>query len=142
MHILLNETKATTEQYPVITAHVPSSERWLGSDPNILTTSTNRNLLQPSKAKKARRASSIQKTADKGKHKSTAPHASSLAKSRAPQLSDMLREESSSSASVKSGRSQLVDLVVEDTEAEETERVRARKEGGAEWNQDEVKHFV
>lgn len=41
----------------------------------------------------------------------------------------MLREESSSSQSVKSGRSQLVDLMVEDNEAEATERVRARKEG-------------
>lgn len=132
-------TKAATKQYPVITAHVPSSERWLGSDPNVLTTSTNRNLLQPSKVKEARRASSIQETADKGKH---TPHTRSTAKSRAPQLSDMLHEESSSSASVKSGRSQLVDLVVEDTEAEETERVRARKEGGAGWNQDEVKHFA
>lgn len=41
-----------------------------------------------------------------------------------------------------SDRSQLVDLVVEDTEAEEAERVRARKEGGDFWNQDEQKHFV
>ena len=55
----------------------------------------------------------------------------------------MLRENStSSSSSAQSGRSQLVDLVVEDREAEETERVRARKEGGARWNEDEQKHFV
>ena len=57
-------------------------------------------------------------------------------------LSEMLHEDSSSSHSAKSGRSQLVDLVIEDTEAEETERVRARKEGGSAWNQDEQKHFV
>jgi hypothetical protein len=36
----------------------------------------------------------------------------------------------------------LVDLVVEDTDAEEAERVRARKEGGDFWNRDEQKHFV
>lgn len=54
----------------------------------------------------------------------------------------LLREESSSSHSTKSGRSQLVDLMVEDTEAEEKERVRARKEGGAAWNQDEGRHFM
>ena len=54
----------------------------------------------------------------------------------------MLREDSVSSHSVKSGRSQLVDLVIEDTEAEERERVRARKEGGSAWNQDEVRQFV
>lgn len=55
---------------------------------------------------------------------------------------EVVRKESSSNVSNKSGRSQLVDLVVEDVEAEETERVRARKEGGAEWNTQEQKHFV
>ena len=40
-------------------------------------------------------------------------------------------------------RSQLVDLVIEDEEAEQTERVRARKEGGDAWNTaGESKHFV
>ena len=57
-------------------------------------------------------------------------------------MNGMLREESSSSHSARSGRSQLVDLMVEDTEAEETERVRARKEGGSAWNEDETKHYV
>ncbi len=32
--------------------------------------------------------------------------------------------------------------MVEDTEAEETERVRARKEGGSAWNVDETKHYM
>lgn len=54
----------------------------------------------------------------------------------------MLREESSSSHSAGSARSQLVDLMIEDTEAEETERVRARKEGGSTWNEDETKHYM
>lgn len=80
-----------------------------------------------------RRESNIQKDLDKGKSKTGA---------RAPLLDGMLREESSSSHSAKSGRSQLVDLMVEDTEAEEIERVRARKEGGAAWNEDETKHYV
>jgi hypothetical protein len=35
-----------------------------------------------------------------------------------------------------------VDLVVEDHEAEEVERVRARKEGGPEWNEVPQKYFV
>ena len=80
-----------------------------------------------------RRESNIQKDLDKGKSKTG---------SRAPLLDGMLREESPSSHSAKSGRSQLVDLMVEDTEAEEIERVRARKEGGAAWNEDETKHYV
>ena len=54
----------------------------------------------------------------------------------------MLEEDSNSSGSVKSGRSQLVDLMVEDKAAEETERVRARKEGGATWNEEDTKQFM
>ena len=111
---------------------MPAADRWLGADPNLITTSTNRNLLQPTKANRERRASNIQKDLDKSKS----------TRSRAPILDGMLREDSSSSRSAKSGRSQLVDLMVEDTEAEQTERVRARKEGGAAWNEDETKHYV
>ena len=112
---------------------MPAADRWLGADPGIITTSTNRNLFQPTKVNQERRASNIQKDLDKGKSKSG---------SRAPVLNEMLREESSSSHSARSGRSQLVDLMVEDKEAEENERVRARKEGGSAWNEDETKHYV
>lgn len=35
-----------------------------------------------------------------------------------------------------------MDLVVEDHEAEEVERVRARKEGGSGWNEVPQKYFV
>ena len=81
---------------------------------------------------------------DKGKrHSSSHSGGSTHPRKRAPVLDGLLREESSSSSkSGKSGRSQLVDLVVEDNEAEEMERVRARKEGGAAWNESEAKHFV
>lgn len=111
----------------------------MGSDPNIITTTTNRNLLQPTEAGQKRRASSVQETLDKTKHRTsdTSNH-----KSRAPVLSEMIREDSTSSGSAKSGRSQLVDLMVEDRQAEERERVRARKEGGAAWNMEEAKLFV
>ncbi|KAL8803088.1 MAG: hypothetical protein Q9182_003401 [Xanthomendoza sp. 2 TL-2023] len=126
--------------YPVITAHVPSAERWLNADPNLITTSTNRNLLQPTKANKARRASSIQKEIDKGKRRtSRGGEGASPSLSRAPVVEDLIREESTSG---ESGRSQLVDLVVEDKKGEETERVRARKEGGSAWNADETKHYI
>lgn len=131
----------TRLKYPVITANVPSSERWINSEPDLITTATNRNLLQPTATNKARRASSIQKGLEKGKHRASSGSASQ-SRSRAPVVRDLIGEESSSSKSAKSGRSQLVDLVVEDKQAEETERVRARKEGGAAWNQDEAKLFV
>ena len=60
-----------------------------------------------------------------------------------PPISKLLRQKSTDSAnSKKSDRSQLVDLVVEDHEAEEVERVRARKEGSSGWNEVPAKHFV
>lgn len=57
-----------------------------------------------------------------------------------PVVGQLLRKNSSDSADSHS--SQLVDLIVEDHEAEQVERVRARKEGGPGWNSVEQKHFV
>lgn len=123
---------------------MPAAERWLGADPGLITTSTNRNLLQPTKANRERRESNIHKDLDKGKHRASSSSGDTRSKgqSRAPVLNGILGEESSSSHSGKSGRSQLVDLMVEDTKAEETERVRARKEGGSAWNQEDTKHYM
>jgi hypothetical protein len=120
------------------------------ADPNILTASTNRNLLQPTKENKRRRKSQIQDiqdSADKGKQRSHSSEGessrskSSHSKSRDP-FANLLRQKSSSSSSAKSDKSQLVDLVVEDHQAEEVDRVRARKEGGPGWNEVPSKHFV
>lgn len=106
-------------------------------DPNILTTSTNRNLLQPTKEHKKRRRSEVQEGIQKGKRAS-----STASKERESAIAAKLNRNPSASGSSRSGRSQLVDLVVEDTDAEQTERVRARKEGGPAWNREEQKRFV
>lgn len=112
----------------------------------MLTTSTNRNLLQPTKANQKKRESNIQKDIEQGKHHITTQlDDGKRAKSRprVPLLGSLVREESSSSSSSsESARSQLVDLMVEDKDAEEVERVRARKEGGAAWNETDQKHFM
>lgn len=141
--------------YPVVTAHIPSRERWLHADPDLMTTSTNRNLLQPTKKSKSRRKSKVKETikdvkartesSPKGKQRDSSAGGSQNGKAeegRAPGLKGLLRQHSSASSSGKSDRSQLVDLVVEDTTAEETERVRARKEGSAGWNEIEPKRYV
>ncbi|PMD20036.1 DUF300-domain-containing protein [Hyaloscypha hepaticicola] len=149
--------------YPVITAHEASRERWLNAaSPDLLTTSANRNLLQPTRDNEIRRASNIRATVEEVTKKSQRKHSdkgknsrssnsnkgkqidttSNGEEGRAPgPLRGMLRHHSSSS-SAKSDRSQLVDLVVEDTTAEDAERVRARKEGSAGWNSQEPKRFV
>ncbi|KAF2435899.1 DUF300-domain-containing protein [Tothia fuscella] len=130
--------------YPVITAHTATREAILHQDPTIITASSNRHVLQPTRAHKQRRKSrikDIQESAGKGKNRdSSVSGESSRSQSKRPLLSKISSNTSSSSA--KSDRSQLVDLVVEDHAAEQIERVRARKEGGAAWNEAEPKHFV
>lgn len=137
------EAIADEQKYPVITAHTVSREAWLTTQPDLLTTSANRNLLQPTKDNAIRREGNVQKTVanvqNKGKDKDSS---SDGEEGRAPILKGMLRHHSSQSSSAKSDRSQLVDLVVEDVVAEDTERVRARKEGSAGWNEVEPRRFV
>ena len=125
--------------YPVITAHEATREDWMRRDPGLLTTSANRNLLQPTSDNRARRRTEIRESIQKGKERSNSRSASQEGAVESKLIS---RRRSRSSESSKSDRSQLVDLVIEDTEAEEAERVRARKEGGDAWNQHEQKHFI
>jgi len=122
--------------YPVITAHTATRESILYRDPAIITSSTNRNVLQPSRLNKKKRKSrieNIQEQVNKGKGKSD-----DESKSKKPPL----KQTKSGSSSGSANRDQLVDLVVEDEEAEEIERVRARKEGSPRWNEAQPKHFV
>jgi len=133
-------------QYPVIMVHTADRDAIIHHDPSIITASTNRHVLQPTGINKKRRKSKIQElqaNADKGKRRdsSVSGESSSKDKSARPLLSTIASNSTSSSSS-KSDRSQLVDLVVEDHAAETLERVRARKEGGSEWNEAEPKHFV
>ena len=123
--------------YPVITAHRPNEEDRMSGDPNIITTSTNRNLFQPTADNAKRRRSEIKQGIAQGKRQD-----SSVSPNAREGIAGKLRRDWSSSSSEHSGRSQLVDLIVEDTQAKEAERVRARKEGGAIWNKDDQKHFV
>lgn len=137
--------------YPVINTHYASRGEQLNHDPEIITASTNRNLLQPTRDNRKRRKSrikSIQENVHQGEHESSSSSAegsSSRSKSRTkstlPIIGDMLHR-SESESSRESRNSQLVDLVVEDHQAEEIERVRARKEGGPGWNEVEQRHFV
>jgi hypothetical protein len=112
----------------------------------MITASTNRHVLQPTRANKQRRKSriqNIQASANKGKRRisSSSGEASKPKADDRPLLSKIISQ-SSTSSGAKSDRSQLVDLVIEDHEAEDIERVRARKEGGSAWNEAEPKHFV
>ncbi|CAK3811248.1 transmembrane 184 homolog -like [Lecanosticta acicola] len=149
--------------YPVINTHYASREDRLHMEPNIVSQSTNRRLLQPTQDQKQRRKSRIQdlrqsvhqhdrpetsssKKSDAENSSGDSGEASSKGKEKLKQLpvvGNLVRSSSHDSRdSSKSHSSQLVDLVVEDHEAEELDRVRARKEGGPGWNSIESKHFV
>ena len=104
-------------------------------------------MLQPTDDHRQRRKSriaEIKDATDKGKQRSKSGQAhGSKQKSKLPIVGGLLRQQSSSSSSSgKADQSQIVDLVVEDGEAEQVERVRARKEGGPGWNETEAKHYV
>lgn len=136
--------------YPVITAHEPySAERFrqnYQSSRYLVTTATNQALLQPenrtkiqsrSRSKKSNASSSRSR---KGKSKLSDGDGQESQGLLSKVADTSHRSESSSSHF--SDRSGVVDLVVEDTQAEEIERVRARKEGGPDWNGEDPKIFV
>lgn len=143
--------------YPVINTHYATREDRIYADPNMVSQSTNRSILQPTKENKERRKSRIKHLQegvhqhDNPSHRSSSSSAGSSGNLKSngkgkerlqsvPIVKSLLRQQSS--GSTDSHSSQLVDLVVEDKEAEEIERVRARKEGGPGWNSVEQKHFV
>jgi hypothetical protein len=108
-------------QYPVIEAHWLTRESRMYSEPLIITASTNRNLLQPTKENKRRRKSQIKQIQEdygRGKQRDDSSSGEpSNTKSRLGVVSNLMRQKSSSSSSSgKSERSQLVDLVVEEVE--------------------------
>ena len=129
--------------YPVITAHEATREDWMRGDPGMLTTSANRNLLQPTRDNRSRRRSEIRDSIQKGKARSSSSRGSSSQRREGgieAKLAHDLNPEDADAGKTK--HSQLVDLIVEDVAAEEAERVRARKEGGDAWNRSEQKQFV
>ena len=147
--------------YPVINTHYASREDRLRTDPNMITASSNRAILQPTKDNRQRRKSrikDIKEDVHQAESSSSHHRGSSSSDNTSQSLAGKGKEKlqsvpvvgpileraasSTSSASNKSHSSQLVDLIVEDKEAEKIERVRARKEGGPGWNSVEQKHFV
>ncbi|KAI7278518.1 DUF300-domain-containing protein [Hortaea werneckii] len=187
--------------YPVINTHYATRHDRLRSDPNIISPSTNRAILQPgAKENRQRRKSRIQEIREdvqrggggggggrggsqagkKGRGGSKSGQEGDGKGERHPSSSSSHVPEVLKSATSKGkeklahlpvvggalphqqnphdrgstnhndqddddeagDQDQLVDLVVEDKQAEEIARVRARKEGGPRWNEAEQRVFV
>ncbi|KAF3942319.1 hypothetical protein ABW19_dt0206663 [Dactylella cylindrospora] len=129
--------------YPVITAYEPyTAERFRQNYQSryLVTTATNQALLRAERHTKASSRSPSAKSGTssrKGKGKAVDDEEAQRLLAEEP-----AQQSASSSSSHLSQRSGVVDLVVEDTDAEEVERVRARKEGGPGWNAEDPKVFV
>ena len=156
LYVKARELEFGDWNYPVINTHYATRDDRLRTNPNMISATTNRAILQPTKDNKARRKSRIKAIQDdvhqqdspsssssnhRGSSSSGSTSAVSKGKQRLQAVTPLVRNPSATS-SHHSAHSQLVDLVVEDREAEEIERVRARKEGGPGWNSVEQKHFV
>ncbi|KAI7326150.1 DUF300-domain-containing protein [Hortaea werneckii] len=203
--------------YPVINTHYATRHDRLRSDPNIISPSTNRAILQPgAKENRQRRKSRIQeiredvqrggssgggsgsqggprgsrgsksgkdRSCNHGKRNSSSssPSSPSAAAAATAHVPDVLKSATSKGKAklahlpvvgggappqpqqqqqshhdrrklkddddgndddTENQDQQLVDLVVEDKQAEEIARVRARKEGGPAWNEGEQRVFV
>ena len=131
--------------YPVITAHHASREDRLYGNPNVMTASTNRNILEPTSGHEHRQKGKIQslkKSGDIGKQRSSStPPKSGVSRGTGIKRA-LLRAKSSFGESSKSDRSQLVDLFIKDEEAQEAERARIKKSGNPSWNAEEERQHL
>ncbi|POS86921.1 hypothetical protein EPUL_001422 [Erysiphe pulchra] len=147
--------------YPVITVQEVTLDRQLNTSPRTVTTSKNRHLLYRTGQSGAQRIDNTNNVVKviNPKHTSDSWESRQIKKkdiriSKLRSFSDKVPNEviaskgilhshsSSSSSSTKSDQPQTVDLIVEDTVAEDMLKVRAKKEGSAGWNTVESKRFM
>lgn len=125
---------ADTLQYPVITANEVPRDQRLPTDRSYQSSSTGGDV-KKSRSHRRRRASGSEGRRDLN-------NASSRKSSKSSGPPRPLQRNASSTSSHHSHRSQLVDLVVEDHEAEEEDRDQAQRELGSAWAGDETRRFA
>ncbi|KAL2825204.1 organic solute transporter Ostalpha-domain-containing protein [Aspergillus cavernicola] len=119
--------------YPVITANVVSRDQRLASP---LATSTQ----QPQLVKRVRKSRKVRAPSSGGRNASEGS-ASRSSRREHPENPDSRRQGTDSPQSQSSHRSQLVDLVVEDTKAEDEDRAHIQRAFGSVAVEPEPKHF-
>jgi hypothetical protein len=157
--IMTSITFSDCVQYHVITAQ--EAPKWHIRNSDLLRTSSTRDSPDPTEDSAVRRASDMSVAAEnvarkgQSKHKKTSSRAKKrdgnskgkqvergVEQEQAPLIKGKLQHEHSGSGSTKSDPNQRVDLIVEDKDAEDRERDRARREGSASWNETPPKQFV
>ncbi|KAJ9203649.1 hypothetical protein DTO164E3_279 [Paecilomyces variotii] len=124
--------------YPVITANeVPRDQR-------IASRQSYQNPAEPGVVRKAQKHRKSSASGTKRPRRSVHGRTDSPGNGQLhPEQRPLAHRQPSASGSSHSRRSQLVDLVVEDPEAERRERSQTRKEFGSSWNNEtEHKHYL
>lgn len=134
-------------QYPVITANeVPRDQRLSASQSYQGSSQAGGDVKKARSHRKGRASGSGgRRHANSGSGSANANANananSSRRSSRSSEVPRPLQRNASSSSSQKSQPSQRVDLVVEDHEAEEEDRVQTQRELGSAWAGGETRHF-
>ncbi|KAJ5129779.1 Organic solute transporter Ost-alpha [Penicillium bovifimosum] len=118
--------------YPVITAHV------VPSDQRIPATRRDQDSNRGADVRKARKHRKS-RASDGGSKRSPKASSNKSGPSSAAPVPLQRNVSSTSSSGTRDG--QLVDLVVENTEAEEEDRAQAQRELGSAWTEPETRHF-
>lgn len=122
-----------SHQYPVITANeVPRDQRLPISRSRSYQDSSAGDVKKSRTHRKGRASGS-----ESGRNHNAGPSKTRKSTGGGPPL----QRNASSTSSHQSHRSQLVDLVVEDVEAEEEDRAQVRRERGSAWAEEEPRHF-
>lgn len=131
LHVIPRGQSAYSRQYPVITANQAPRDQRLGTSRTHQDVPSSQPVRKSRKHKKSRATSGdgTRSNEDVGSNVSGRGGARTLQRGEA------------SSSSNSSRRGQLVDLVVEDREAEEQDRTQAQREFGSAWAGPDQKHF-
>lgn len=132
------DTDLDSAQYPVITANeVPRDQRLPISRSRGSQESPSGGDVKKSRTHRKGRASGSE---NRRNHNSSASKSGQSRKGLGTPRP--LQRNASSTSSHQSHRSQLVDLVVEDVEAEEEDRAQTQAERGSAWAEGDPRHFA
>jgi hypothetical protein len=139
--VVSQNANANFRQYPVITANEVPRDQRLSASQSYQGSSQAGGDVKKARSHRKGRASGSEGRRHANSGNAKANTNSSRRSSRSSEVPRPLQRNASSSSSQKSQPSQRVDLVVEDHEAEEEERVQTQRELGSAWAGGETRRF-
>jgi hypothetical protein len=139
--VVSQNANANFRQYPVITANEVPRDQRLSASQSYQGSSQAGGDVKKARSHRKGRASGSEGRRHANSGNAKANTNSSRRSSQSSEVPRPLQRNASSSSSQKSQPSQRVDLVVEDHEAEEEERVQTQRELGSAWAGGETRRF-